>query len=73
MYSAYLHLGSPAGRPDQPSLLPDDVLIKLRKSCAGSPELKKVIVANDQPLVLDLPLNKNDVYFINVKRSGSMP
>jgi xylan 1,4-beta-xylosidase len=67
VYSAYLDLGSPAGRPDKPHLLPDDVLGHLRASCAGAPETRKVIVAQDHALSLDLRLNENDVYFITIE------
>lgn len=66
IYTAYLDLGSPGGLPDKPWLLPDDVLAKLRESCTGAPETRKVAVDQNGALTLDLPLNQNDVYLITV-------
>jgi hypothetical protein len=60
-------LGSPAGQRDKPHLLPDDVLDKLRASCAGAPDTRKVSVRDGEPLALELPLNENDVYFITAE------
>jgi xylan 1,4-beta-xylosidase len=68
VYTAYLDLGSPAGLPDSPSHLPEEVLTKLRAACAGTPETRDVTVSAGEPLVLDLPLNENDVYFVTIER-----
>ena len=67
VYTAYLEMGSPAGLPDAPSHLPKDVLAKLRNKCTGKPETRKVRVRPDDPLMLDLPMNENDVYLITVE------
>jgi len=67
VYTAYLDLGSPAGRRDKPHFLPDDVLDKLRASCAGAPDTQKVSVRDGEPLALELPLNENDVYFLTAE------
>jgi xylan 1,4-beta-xylosidase len=68
VFTAYVDLGSPAGRPDAPHLLPDAVLNQLRASCTGRPETRKLKVSPGDPLSLDLPLNQNDVYFISIER-----
>jgi xylan 1,4-beta-xylosidase len=67
VYSAYLDIGAPDGLPDKPCLLPDDILAKLRASCTGTPETRKVAVGQNGALTLDLPLNENDVYLITVE------
>ncbi len=67
VYTAYLDLGAPAGRPDKPWLLPDDALLQLRPSCAGVAETRMVEAGQDGMLRLDLPLNENDVYLITVE------
>jgi xylan 1,4-beta-xylosidase len=67
VYTAYLDLGSPAGLRDKPCLLPDDVLAKLRIACAGTPETRKVTIAADGTLALELQLNENDVYFVTIE------
>jgi alpha-L-fucosidase len=67
VYTAYLDLGSPAGLPGRPWLLSDDALAKLRIACAGTPETRKVTIAADRTLALELPLNENDVYFITIE------
>jgi xylan 1,4-beta-xylosidase len=67
IYTAYLDLGSPAGLPDKPSLLPGDVLAKLRASCTGAPETHQIAVGRNRALTLDLPLNENDVYLITIE------
>jgi xylan 1,4-beta-xylosidase len=67
IYTAYLDLGAPGGRPDNPCLLPDDILAKLRPSCTGAPETRRVLVEQTGDLTLELPLNQNDVYLITVE------
>lgn len=67
VYTSYLDLGSPAGLPDKPYLLSEDVLSKLRESCAGTPDTQKIVVRKNGKLSLDLPLNENDVYFVTVQ------
>ena len=67
VYTAYLDLGAPAGKPDHPYLLTDDVIAKLRPSCSGLPETRKITIAQEQNLSLDLSLNENDVYFITIE------
>ena len=67
VYTAYLDLGSPAGLPNTPSHLPDDVLAKLRSKCTGKPETRKFAIRANDPLMLDLPMNENDVYLITVE------
>jgi xylan 1,4-beta-xylosidase len=67
VYTAYLDLGSPAGQPGKPWLLTNEDLAKLRKSCAGKPEMRKIAVGHDGALTLDLPMNENDVYLITVE------
>lgn len=67
IYTAYLDLGSPGGLPYRLCLLPDDALVKLRASCTGVPERRRVAVDQNGTLALDLPLNQNDVYLITIK------
>jgi xylan 1,4-beta-xylosidase len=67
VYTAYLDLGAPAGKSDRPCLLTDDVLAKLRDSCSGLPETRKLTVAKDQIVSLELPLNENDVHLITIE------
>jgi xylan 1,4-beta-xylosidase len=67
VYTAYLDLGAPAGLPDAPSNLSDEDLAKLRGACAGQPEIRKVVVQPNQPLLLEVPLNQNDVYLITIE------
>jgi len=67
VYTAYLDLDSPSGLPEKPSHLSDDVLAKLRESCAGVPETRKVALDQNGTLTLHLPLNENDVYLITVE------
>lgn len=67
VYTAYLDLGSPAGLPGKPYLLPDDVLAKLRSSCTGASETRPLTIAQDGQFSLALPLHENDVYLINVR------
>jgi xylan 1,4-beta-xylosidase len=66
VYTAYLEMGSPAALPHAPSHLPDDILAKLRAACAGVPEVRRVTVLPSDPLILELPLNENDVYLITI-------
>jgi xylan 1,4-beta-xylosidase len=66
VYTAHLDLGSPAGLPDKPYLLSDEVLAKLRTECTGTPETRQVTVRGNQPLELELPMNENDVYMIAI-------
>ncbi|MCA9235193.1 MAG: hypothetical protein KDA44_06965 [Planctomycetales bacterium] len=67
VYTAYLDLGAPAGLPNAPSRLPEEVLTKLRAACTGEPEVSTVVVSPGQPVTLDLPMNQNDVYFITIE------
>jgi xylan 1,4-beta-xylosidase len=67
IYTAYLDLGSPHGQPGHGNLLPDDVLAKLRPSCAGAPESRTLAVSATEPFALELPLNQNDVYLISIE------
>ena len=67
IYTAYLDLGSPDGLSDKPCILPDETLAKLRASCTGTPQTRKVVVDQNGALTLDLPINENDVYFITVE------
>ena len=67
VYTAYLDLGAPAGLPEAPSRLSNEVLAELRGACAGQPEIRKVVVQPNQPLALELPLNQNDVYLITIE------
>jgi xylan 1,4-beta-xylosidase len=67
VYTAYLELASPAGLPNAPGHLPDDVLAKLRSKCTGKPETRKFAIRANAPLMLDLPMNENDVYLITVE------
>jgi xylan 1,4-beta-xylosidase len=66
VYTEYVNLGSPAGLPDKPCLLSDEVLGKLRAACDGAPETRKVTVSTNEPVSLELPLNENDVYMVSV-------
>jgi xylan 1,4-beta-xylosidase len=66
VYTAYLDLGSPGGLPERPYFLSDDVLAKLRASCAAAPEVRRLATDQNGTLILDLPLNENDVYMITV-------
>jgi xylan 1,4-beta-xylosidase len=68
VYTAYLDLGAPAGLPGRPDHLPEDVVAKLRASCAGMPEVRRVSVRAGEPLAVELPMNENDVYFVEVER-----
>jgi xylan 1,4-beta-xylosidase len=67
VYTAYLDLGSPPGLPGEPGLLSDDVVDKLRACCTGAAQTRKLTVNPGQPLSLDLALNENDVYLIEVE------
>lgn len=67
VYTAYLDLGRPAGLPNVPNHLPEDVLAKLRSKCTGKPEPRKFSVRANDPLMLELPMNENDVYLIAVE------
>lgn len=67
VYTAYLDLGAPAGLPDAPSQLSADMLAKLRAACPGVPATRNVTVSPGEPLLLELPVNQNDVYFIVVE------
>ncbi len=67
IYTAYLDLGSPTGLPQQPCLLSDDDLAKLRASCSGVADTRKVVVGQNRTLTLDLPLNENDMYLISIE------
>lgn len=66
VYTAYLELGSPAGLPNAPSHLSDD-MSKLRDKCSGKPTTRNVSLRANEPLTLDLPMNENDVYLIRVE------
>jgi xylan 1,4-beta-xylosidase len=66
IYTAYLDLGSPGGLPDNPCLLSDDVLEKLRASCSGVAKTRKVALEENGNLTLDLPMNQNDIYLITI-------
>jgi xylan 1,4-beta-xylosidase len=66
VYTAYLDLGSPSGLSNEPCLLPDAVVEKLRAACSGTPEVRQIMVDQTGILTLDLPLNQNDVYLVNV-------
>jgi xylan 1,4-beta-xylosidase len=68
VYTAYLDDGSPSGLPEMPCLLSEDLLARLRDSCRGTPEMRKVNVDTDGELEFDLPLNENDVCFIAIER-----
>ncbi len=67
VYTAYLQMGSPSGRPDARSHLPDDVLVQLRGKCTGKPETRAEVVRPNELLRLDLPLRENDVYMITLE------
>ncbi len=67
VYTAYLLMGSPPGLHDASAFFPDDVLAKLQRQCTGTPESHKVMVRADEPLVMDLQMNENDVYLISVE------
>jgi xylan 1,4-beta-xylosidase len=67
VYTAYLDLGAPGGLPGRPDHLPEDVVAKLRAACAGVPEVRKVSVRAGEPVVVELPMNENDVYFVEVE------
>jgi xylan 1,4-beta-xylosidase len=67
VYTAYVDLGSPHGTPHKPNLLSEDLLAKLRLVCDGAPVVRKVTVAKNKNLSLDLPLNENDVYFVSIE------
>jgi xylan 1,4-beta-xylosidase len=66
VYTAYLQLGAPAGTPESPWALSEADLSKLRKSCAGNPETRTLAVKDGSALEIELPLNENDVYLINI-------
>jgi xylan 1,4-beta-xylosidase len=68
VYTAYLDAGSPPGISETPHLFPEDVLAKVRERCTGTPETRKVTIRENQPLVLDLPLNENDAYLVAIER-----
>lgn len=67
VYTAYLDLDSPTSQPDKPWLLLDDALVKLRPACTGTPDTRKITLELNEPLLLDLPLNENDVYLITIE------
>ena len=68
VYTAYLDLKSPTTLPSEPSHLTDETLAKLRSACAGEPEIRHITVGATEPLVLDLPMNENDVYLVKIER-----
>jgi xylan 1,4-beta-xylosidase len=68
VYTAYLDLGAPAGAAGEPDHLPEDVVAKLRAACTGAAETRKVGVRAGEPVVVELPMNENDVYFVTVGR-----
>jgi xylan 1,4-beta-xylosidase len=67
VYTAYLDLGAPSGSHEQPAILSDEDLAKLRAACDGKPERKTMMVGPGKPLSIDLPLNENDVYFVTIQ------
>jgi hypothetical protein len=70
VYTAYLDLGSPAGLPEKPSLLADDVLAILREKSTEPLETRRITATPNRPLSLDLPINQNDVYLVIIDPLG---
>ncbi len=67
VYTAYLDLGAPKGAANKPFLIPDTVLSKLRAACSGTPQSQRISVQKAKPAMLKLPLNQNDVYFVDIE------
>lgn len=68
VYTAYLDLGSPAGLPGAPAILPAPIADQLRRRCDGQPDIERPvrIAAHASPWTLELPTNQNDVYFVQL-------
>jgi xylan 1,4-beta-xylosidase len=71
VYTAYVDLHSPHGLPHAPAILSDPIADQLRAHCTGAPETQRHvhIAAGASPWTLDLPVNQNDVYLVQMIRS----
>jgi xylan 1,4-beta-xylosidase len=67
VYTAYLDLGAPAGVAGKAGEFPGDAVAKLRGACRGEPEVRRVSVRAGEPVVVEVPVNENDVYFVEVE------
>jgi len=71
VYTAYVDLGLPKGIAGHRAILPDSIANQLRAHCTGKPEsVQAVHVSGNAPSwSVDLPMNQNDVYLVQMIRS----
>jgi xylan 1,4-beta-xylosidase len=66
VYTAYLEMNRPVGAQEGSSQLTSESLSALRSKGATGPERREIEINDKQPLMLSLPMNENDVYFISI-------